>query len=149
MLQNEALKQMNSLGKEMSSIYHDIALKLCLSDSGFDILYSICSLGNGCLQRDICEMSFSSKQTINSSIKNMEKMGYIRLEQGQGRDKKIYLTKAGEQLMEERIAPVIACENQILEAFDDDECAVLLKLMKKYNVLLREKLCDIKDYRRG
>ncbi|MFR1493246.1 MAG: MarR family transcriptional regulator [Eubacterium ventriosum] len=40
-----------------------------LSDSAFDILYSIVDLGDGCSQSDICKYSCLSKQTVNSSIK--------------------------------------------------------------------------------
>ena len=33
------MKEFNRIFKECNHIYHDIALKLKLSDSGFDILY--------------------------------------------------------------------------------------------------------------
>lgn len=45
------IKEFNRIFKECSHIYHDIALKLNLSDSGFDILYTICDIGDGCLQK--------------------------------------------------------------------------------------------------
>ena len=48
------LKEFNRIYKKTNEIYHDIALRLGLSDSAFDILYSISELGDGCLQKDIC-----------------------------------------------------------------------------------------------
>ena len=44
------LKEFNRIYKRTNEIYHDIAFRLGLSDSAFDILYSISELGDGCLQ---------------------------------------------------------------------------------------------------
>ena len=57
------LKEFNRVYKEMDDLYHEIALKLGLSDSAFIILYALCEQGNGCLQKDICAQAFVSKQT--------------------------------------------------------------------------------------
>ena len=46
-----------------------------------------------------------SKQTINSSVRNLEKKGILYLEKGTGRDKKIFLTEKGRQLVKEKIRP--------------------------------------------
>ena len=64
--QQNDVNEFNRLYKEMDDLYHDIALKLGLSDSALTIFYAICELGDGCLQKDICSQSFCSKQTINS-----------------------------------------------------------------------------------
>ena len=60
-------ERFNSLYKEMDDIYHDIAFSLGLSDSAFVILYFISILGDGCLQKDICEVAYISKQTITAA----------------------------------------------------------------------------------
>ena len=71
------MKEFNRIFKKCNHIYHDIALKLGLSDSGFDILYTLCDIGDGCLQKDICDATMLSKQTIHSSV---QKLGlYSRL----------------------------------------------------------------------
>ena len=67
-----ALLESNKLFKEFNNIYHDAALKLGISNSSLDILYSICELGDGCLQRDISKSTFIPKQTIHSSIRSLE-----------------------------------------------------------------------------
>ncbi len=74
------MKEFNSIFKKCNHIYHEIALKLNLSDSGFDVLYALCSLGDGCLQRDICEFTLLSKQTIHSSVKKLVNEGYLSLD---------------------------------------------------------------------
>lgn len=55
------LREFNHLFKESNDIYHTAALKLKLSDSALEILYSIVELGDGCLQRDICEITYLPK----------------------------------------------------------------------------------------
>lgn len=133
----------NRLYKEMDELYHSIALKSNLSDSAFNIFYTLCEFGNGCLQKDICNVAYTSKQTINSSIKNLEKAGYIRLEPGKGRDKLLFLTPAGEQLVEEKIKPVIDAEKRAFAELTREERAELLRISKKNITQLREKINQI------
>ncbi len=136
---NDLRIQYNSLFKEMTDIYHNIALKLEISDSAFLILYTIVELGCGCTQKDIAQMYYMSKQTINSSIKNLEKSGYITLKQDKGNNKQIFLTTLGEKLAQEKIKPVIKIENDVFAQMSFDESQKLLKLTRKYTDLLKEK----------
>lgn len=135
---NDLRIQYNSLFKEMTDIYHNIALKLEISDSAFLILYAIVELGCGCTQKDIAQMYYMSKQTINSSIKNLEKSGYITLKQDKGNNKQIFLTTLGEKLAQEKIKPVIKIENDVFAQMSFDESQKLLKLTRKYTDLLKE-----------
>ena len=89
--QEEVLQQFNHFYKELDDLYHEISTATGLSDSAFDVMYVVATLGDGCLQRDICREAFVSKQTVNSSVRNLEKKGFLLLEQ-HGRDKQIYLT---------------------------------------------------------
>ena len=91
---NDLRIEFNSLFKEMTDVYHNIALKLGISDSAFLILYAVVELGCGCTQKDIVDMYYMSKQTINSSIKNLEKAGYIEFKQDKGNNKQIFLTSS-------------------------------------------------------
>ena len=101
------MREFNRIFKECSHIYHDIALKLGLSDSGFDILYTICEIGDGCLQKNICEATLLSKQTIHSSVRKLEKDGYLLLKPGKGRDVQIFLTKIGRASCRERVCSIV------------------------------------------
>lgn len=132
------MREFNRIFKECNHIYHDIALKLNLSDSGFDILYAICEFGDGCLQKDICEVTRLSKQTIHSSVRKLEKDGYLTLKPGKGRDMQIYLTPAGNTLVGEKIAPAIHAENQTFDALTEEEQQEFLRLNKKYAENLRK-----------
>ena len=64
---NDFLREFNRLEKELNDLYHDVALKMGISDSAFSIFYILYTLGDGCLQKDICYEIFANKQTVNSS----------------------------------------------------------------------------------
>ena len=75
MHQETEVQQFNRLYKELDDLYHEIALAMGLSDSAFAVLYMVGTLGDGCLQRDICREAYVSKQTVNSSMRNLERQG--------------------------------------------------------------------------
>lgn len=133
------LKEFNRLYKEFDELYHGIAVRAELSDSAFSILYAIVELGDGCLQKEISEHYCFSKQTINSSIQNLKSKGYLLLIQGKGHDKHIHLTEAGEQLVKEKIFPVMDMENAVFAEMSKDESQELLRLTKRYIQLLQKK----------
>ena len=134
------LIEFNHIYKEFNDIYREAALKVGLSLSGFDILYSICEMGDGCLQRDISQVCCIPKQTVNSSIRKLEQDGYLILEKGKGRDMHIHLTEKGQKLMEEKIYPVIEAENSAFSSMSEEDCKKMLELYEKYNMELRENI---------
>lgn len=131
------LIEFNHIYKEINDIYREAAVTVGLSLSGFDILYSICEMGDGCLQRDISQVCCIPKQTVNSSIRKLEQDGYLTLEKGKGRDMHIHLTKKGQKLMEEKIYPVIEAENHAFSSMSEEDCKKMLELYEKYNTALR------------
>lgn len=139
-IQGRKLAEYNRIHRETEELYHLIAVNRGLSDSAFTIFYSLCELGDGCLQKDICNVAYTSKQTVHSSIRKLEEEGCLRLEQGKGRDKHIYLTEAGEQLIKEKIIPIMQAENLIFETMPEGEGEELIRLSKKYLSLLRENI---------
>ena len=73
--QYEEVQEYNRMYKELDDLYHEIALGIGMSDGEFSALYAISSLGDGCLQRDICREVYVSKQTINSAVRKLEEKG--------------------------------------------------------------------------
>lgn len=55
---NELLRAFNRIDKELDDVYHEVALRMNISDSAFTIFYIIHELGDGCLQKDICREAF-------------------------------------------------------------------------------------------
>lgn len=134
----EELKIFNGLYREMDEFYHSIALKMGLSDSAYIILYAIYELGEGCLQRDICNMYWVSKQTIHSAIRKLGEEGCLFLKQGKGKDKNIFLTEKGKRLLAEKIQPVVALENSAFESMTKEENGEMLRLLRQYLEKMKE-----------
>lgn len=135
----------NRLYREFNNIYHDVALRLNMSDSAFEILYAICDLGDGCLQKDICNLTFLSKQTVNSSIDKLIDKDFITLTRGRGRNMHIHLTPDGRSLIENKIYPVMRIENDAFSVLDKDEIKQLLMLHNKYITALHSGMAKLTD----
>ena len=84
--ENKYLKEYNLYYHQFEDLYHQIALHAKISDSTLTILHSLVELGDGCLQKDICNLYYTSKQTVNSSISKLIQTGVVYLEKGKGLD---------------------------------------------------------------
>lgn len=135
--QEPTLQAFNRLNNQIEDVYHKIAMQLHLSDSAFLILYSILTLGAECTQKEICDFIFLNKQTVNSSVLKLQKDGYLRLQAGSGREMRILLTERGEQLVKEKMLPVIEAENKVFQSLTPSECDALISSTEKYLQLLR------------
>ena len=82
--QSQDMRDFARLYKELEEMYHILAVRSGLSDSAFIIFYAMIELGEGCLQKEISNQYHISPQTINSSVRSLEKKGYIYLEPGKG-----------------------------------------------------------------
>lgn len=130
--QGEELREFSCLYKELEDLYHNIALKIGLSDSAFEVLYAVCALDDGCSQADICQLAFVSKQTINSSIRKLEREQMIYKTRGKGRTLHIHLTEQGRLFARKYIEPVIHMENAAFRRMDQAESREFLRLTRKY-----------------
>lgn len=136
----QELKEYNRFYKEFDGLYHELAQKAGLSDSAFLILYTLAEFGGGCLQKDIADFYGISKQTINSSIKNLETRGILSLQKGKRRELHLYLTQEGQKLVEEKIVPIVKMENRIFAEMGPEESRELLRLMRKLVSLYRKQM---------
>lgn len=134
-----ALKRYNYLFGETEAVYHEMALKLGLSDSAMRILYTICDNGTSCLLQDICKYSGLSKQTVNSAIRKLEAEGVIYLESAGGKNKNVCLTKSGEKLAEQTARKILQTENDIFDSWPQEDVQKYLELTETFLLALREK----------
>ena len=77
----DLLAQMDRFYLETDEIYRQGARKAGLSDSAFDILYSL-MLNDGLTQKQLCERSFTAKQTVSSSVRRLAERGLALPEEG-------------------------------------------------------------------
>lgn len=137
------LNRINYLNNEIDVAYHEAARKLHLSDSALLVLYTICNHGDGCLLQDICRLSGTSKQTINSALRKLEAEGIVYLETFDGRKKKVYLTEKGRQTTENTVLRLITIENEIIHSWSEDEQQIYLELTQRYLASFREKIREL------
>lgn len=137
---SQNIKRFNHLTGEIGAVYHTASLKLGLSDSIMQILYTICDIGESCLLTDICRLTGMTKQTVNSSIRNLERDGIVCLEAVNSKSKKVLLTEKGAIFAEKTAVKIIKAENEIFDSWSDEEVKQYLLLTEKYLVALNEKI---------
>ena len=140
---SEESQKLNRLRGESHSIYYGAVSKMNLSNSTFDVLYSINLLGEGCLQKEISECALLNKQTVNSTIRQLEHGGFLQLVPGKGREKNIYLTEAGKRLIREKIDPVNKLEQAAWMELPDRDRQEYLRILENWNILLRKKFGEM------
>ena len=131
----------------MNVLYHNYAKAIGLSDSAFWLLYSLYEHGDPCTQKELCEAWFYAPQTINTALKFLEEKGLISLEfiPGNKKNKQIFFTKDGDNLVENKIAPLVRAEERSFDRLDEDEREILLALTQKHIGLLEEELNQINE----
>ena len=137
------LKRYNYLIGETEATYHEISLKLGLSDSVMKILYAICDNGKSCLLQEICRSSGMSKQTVNSAIRKLENEGIVYLENVGQKAKNVCLTESGKELVQKTALRVIEIENSIFESWREEDVEFYLRLTEQYLVDLKRKIEEL------
>lgn len=138
------LKRVNDIFSEIDFTYHEIARQSGLSDSEFNVLYTLCELGSGCPLSLAYKHNGTSRQTIESAVRKLEKNELMYLQAGEGRKKNMWLTPKGESLVEEKIKPILKMEEEILSAWQEEELVQYLRLNQKYLDDLRLKFNEYK-----
>ena len=134
---NKQMKRFNFLVNEINSAYHEAALRLRLSDSAFQVLYTVCSSEGDCTISDICSWGIS-KQTVNSALRKLESEDLVYLENAGGKRKRVCLTRKGQALSETTVLKIIEIENQIFSSWEKDEVTAYVGLTERYLRMFRE-----------
>lgn len=131
------MRRYNHLVGEIDGVYHEMALKLGLSDSAMLVLYTLCVQGDACPLREICRSSGLSKQTVNSALRKLEAEGTVYLAPTSAKSKTVCLTEAGRALAAETAGQIIRLENEIFDAWPREDVARYLDLTERYLLALR------------
>ena len=141
---SKIMKRFNYLLGELDAVYHDMSLKLGLSDSAMNILYTICDQGDRCLLQNICRWSGLSKQTINSAIRKLETEGVVYLERAGSRNKDVCLTEQGMELADRTVGRIMQAENEIFASWTEEDVEKYLELTAHFLAAIREKAEQMK-----
>lgn len=120
------------LSAEITSLYHEAAVKIGISDTVLNILYVLCEREGKCLQSDIFRLTGISRQTINSAIRKLERDGLVYLKQGEGRNTVVCLTEKGQDFSTEKVLPLFQIEDKIWNEWTVDEQEVYILFTQKY-----------------
>ena len=134
-----AMKRFNHLITETEAAYHEMILKLGLSDSAMSILYTVCNAGEPCPLRTVCRLTGKSKQTLHSALHKLEAEGVLLLSAENGRGKNIRLTEKGRALADATAGRMIEAENEVLDAWPQEDVERYLALTEKFLTAFREK----------
>lgn len=138
----------NQLIKEMDDLYRVYAKNCNLSETAFWILYCIREREEKAFtQREICEYWFYTPQTVNSALKNMTEEGLLilRAEEGNRKNKRIYLTEKGKETVEGIVVPLMDAERRALAAIGEQETEEFLRIMKKHTELFRGEIAKLTE----
>lgn len=138
----EGLIRFNHLISELGALYHEASVRLGLSDSAMNILYTLCVYGDRCQLSEITRLSGVSRQTINSSVHRLKQEGAVYLEFQNGKNKLVCLTDNGRKLIESNVLPLVEMENSVFEEWTQEEQQEFFNLLQKYRSNLRDKLAE-------
>lgn len=138
---DSGIKRFNLLMSKIDAVYHEVALKLGISDSVMLVLYTLCTCNGECMLKDI--IVGASKQTINSALCKLELDNIVYLKTFDGRKKKVYLTKKGRELVNDTVLRVIEAENDIFSSWSDEERSIYIGLTQRY---LRDFKTKVKEF---
>ena len=136
-----ANREYNNLYRLGNELYHNVAVRMGLSDSAFWILYTLRVEEKSFTQAEICEFLVEPKQTVNSALKKLVAEGYLALSAGTDqRSKLVRLTPKGDQLARERVDRIPEAEAAALRAMSPDDRAAFLRLTRQYRLLFEQQL---------
>ncbi len=135
-----SIKDISNIVNTINGIYHEIAVKLGLSDSAFNILYMLNERGNGCNQSVMYKETGMTRSTVNSSIRRLEKMNILYLKSGLKNNTCVYLTQYGEEFVCKTIQKVVKMESEIFSQWTQEEKEFYISINERYATQLAEKI---------
>lgn len=139
------IREFNNIMSQIDGAYHELSVKLGISDSEMGILYGILNEGNGCNQSLLYRKSGLGKTTVNSAIRKMEKEGLLYLEAGEGRNTRVFLTDAGKQLSRVTAERQAAMEDEIFMSWSEEDRKQYVELNRRYLGQFLQKIRDIEE----
>ena len=140
-------RRINYLIEETDAVYHEIAVRLGLSDSVMLILYALEDAGGQIPLTTIYRQTGASKQTVNSALRKLEADGSICLRMADRKSKIVCLTESGKALAARTAGWLLSAENDIYAGWPEEDLEAYLRLAEKYLTELREKSKELENVR--
>lgn len=137
------IRRLNHMMSETEAVYHELSLKLGISDSEMRVLYTVCMEGGACLLADIIRLNGCSKQTVNSALRKLEKSGIVALCAADGRKKQVCLTEEGKESVKHTALRMIRLEEEIFAEWTPEECEQYLHFTARYLDAMKRKTREL------
>lgn len=135
-----AFKECNEILGRIDGLYHEAAVKLKLSDSEMNILYTMQSFPEGCNQSAIYKGTGLTKSTVNTALKKMQKNNIIEISPGDGRNTWVSVTSKGHKLIKNTVGKVREIENEIYDSWAKSQQDTFMQLISDYAEKLKDKI---------
>ncbi|MBQ2763997.1 MAG: winged helix DNA-binding protein [Firmicutes bacterium] len=137
--------------KGYNHLYHKIAAGYHLSDSVFDILYALYWSERPCTPSEIVDLCCSSKQTIHSALKKMEKEELLNISVSQKNKKNriVELTDKGRELAENTVLHSLEAEINAFARIPEEDRETIIRLMGKHLSFFKEEIKKNTDNNQG
>lgn len=136
----ENLKKLNHLLGETEAVYHQFAVKIGVSNSVNRILYALYMADYCSSIADICLQTGLSKQTLNSSLRILEKDNIVIISAINGKAKQVSLTDKGKQFVEQNTARLVGAELYVLSQWSSQEIEQYLQLTERFLQGIRQEI---------
>ena len=137
---SESARTYAYLSAEITSLYHEAAVKMGISDTVLNVLYVLWEKEGQCLQSDIFRLTGISRQTINSAIRKLERDGIVYLQRGEGRNTLVCLTEKGRDFSSKKMLPLFQMEDKIWDTWTADAQEAYILFTQTYRDLLKKHL---------
>lgn len=119
--------------RDFNVVYERGSASAKMPDASFQVLWFLLDLGEGCLQRDVCDYSGIGKQTVNSAVHKLADQGILRLEPtSKGRGVRLFLTEGGRAFAEERVLPFLEADREAFGALPERDREELVRVSQDY-----------------
>ena len=119
---------------EQYALYDEYAKQNGILMNTFLVLNVLYYAQNGMTQKEICEKTFHSKQTVSLIVKHLFQKGYASLEENVGdrRNKTVKMTDAGRRYAEKTVRHITWAEDTAMSMFTPQEQALLVDLSRRF-----------------
>ena len=127
------IQQYDSYLQQWCAGYEDYAKSVGLSFTSLSILSAIYDLPD-CTQKQLCQVCFLPKQTVNAVVTSFYKKGWVRLEEvpTDRRNKTIHFTDQGHAEAQRILSRVQESERAAMSALSEEERRTLLSATERY-----------------
>lgn len=119
---------------EQFALYDEYAKRNGLLMNTLLVLNVLYYAKEGMTQKEICQRTFNSKQTVNLIIKNLLKDNYVELKEDTSdkRNKLVVMTNEGKMYAKVPVTHITWAEDKAISMFSEEEQELLIRLSRKF-----------------